>query len=88
MNRQRLIPTWCVPLVVVMVGMAQMTLVLGADAPALTAQGEKIAAEYTRMQADLKEAITRLEPKVDEKKKAEFTKQFGALENVTPVTKA
>ena len=39
------------------------------------------------MLADLKEAITRLEPKVDEKKKAEFTKQLGALENVPPVTK-
>jgi len=43
-------------------------------------------ANYSKMLDDLKEAITRLEPKVNEKKKAEFTKQFGALENVTPVT--
>ena len=39
------------------------------------------------MLADLEEAIKRLEPNVDEKKKAEFTKQFGALGNVPPVTK-
>jgi hypothetical protein len=39
------------------------------------------------MLADLKDEIRRLKLKVDEKKKAEFTKQFGALENVTPVTK-
>ena len=39
------------------------------------------------MLADLKDAITGLEPKVDEKKKAEFTKQFGTLGNVPPVNK-
>ena len=86
MNRQRLIPTWCVAFVAVMVGMTQVTLVRGAEAPALTAQGEKIAAEYTKMLEDLKKEIVSQEPKVNEKKKAEFTKQFGALENVTPVT--
>ena len=52
----------------------------------LTPEGKKLQAHYSKMLADLKEAITRLEPKVNEKKKAEFTKQFGALENVTPVT--
>lgn len=53
----------------------------------LTSKGKQLEARYHKMQADLKEAITRLEPKVDEKTKAEFTKQFGALEDVTPVTK-
>ena len=66
------------------------TSVFAAGRPApvsLTPEGEKLEAHYSKMLADLKEAITRLEPKVDEKKKAEFTKQFGALENVPPVTK-
>ena len=40
----------------------------------LTAQGEKLQAKYAGMLADLKEEVKRLEPKVDEKKKAEFTK--------------
>lgn len=53
----------------------------------LTSKGKELEARYLKMQADLNEAITRLEPKVDEKTKAEFTKQFGALEDVTPVTK-
>jgi hypothetical protein len=66
------------------------TSVFAAGKPApvsLTPEGKKLEAHYSKMQADLKEAITRLKPKVDEKKKAEFTKQFGALENVPPVTK-
>jgi hypothetical protein len=52
----------------------------------LSPEGKKLEENYSKMLADLKEAITRLEPKVNEKKKDEFTKQFGALENVTPVT--
>ncbi|MDE0837404.1 MAG: hypothetical protein OSA84_13740, partial [Akkermansiaceae bacterium] len=66
------------------------TSVFAAGKPApvsLTSEGKKLEAHYSKMLSDLKEEITRLEPKVDEKKKAEFTKQFGALENVTPVTK-
>ncbi|MFT5109994.1 MAG: hypothetical protein ACI9UA_005646 [Pseudoalteromonas tetraodonis] len=66
------------------------TSVFAAGKPAavsLSPEGKKLEAHYSKMLADLKEEITRLEPKVDEKKKAEFTKQFGALENVTPVTK-
>ena len=66
------------------------TSIFAAGKPApvsLSPEGKKLEAHYSKMLADLKEAITRLEPKVDEKKKAEFTKQFGALENVTPVTK-
>jgi len=65
------------------------TSVFAAGKPApvsLSPEGKKLEAHYSKMLADLKEAITRLEPKVDEKKKAEFTKQFGALENVPPVT--
>ena len=65
------------------------TSVFAAGKPApvsLNPEGKKLEAHYSKMLADLKEAITRLEPKVDEKKKAEFTKQFGALENVPPVT--
>jgi len=65
------------------------TSVFAAGKPApvsLTPEGKKLEAHYSKMLADLKEEITRLEPKVDEKKKAEFTTQFGSLENVTPVT--
>jgi hypothetical protein len=65
------------------------TSVFAAGKPApvsLSPEGKKLEAHYSKMLADLKEAITRLEPKVDEKKKAEFTKQFGALKNVPPVT--
>lgn len=67
------------------------TSVFAAGKPApvsLSPEGKKLEAHYSKMLADLKQAITRLEPKVDENKKAEFTKQFGALENVTPVTKS
>ena len=70
--------------------LAISTSVFAARRPApvsLTPEGKKIEAHYSKMLADLKEAIKRLEPKVDEKKKAEFTKQFGALGSVPPVTK-
>jgi hypothetical protein len=71
-----------------LVGMVQVAQARGRKKPVpLTAQGEKIAAEYTKMLADLKEEIMRLEPKVDEKKKVGFTKQLGALRNVPPATK-
>ena len=66
------------------------TSVFAARRPApvsLTPEGKKLEAHYSKMLADLEEEIKRLEPKVDEKKKAEFTKQFGALGNVPPVTK-
>ncbi len=53
----------------------------------LTPEGKKLEAHYSKLLADLKQQVARLEPEVDEKKKAEFTKQIGALENVTPVTK-
>ena len=65
------------------------TSVFAARRPApvsLSPEGKKLEAHYSKMLADLKQEITRLEPKVDEKKKAEFTKQFGALNNVKPVT--
>jgi len=70
--------------------LALSTSVFAVAKPApvsLTPEGKKLEAHYSKMLADLKEAITRLEPKVDEKKKAEFTKQFDALNNVTPVIK-
>ncbi len=53
----------------------------------LTPEGKNLEAHYSKMLADLKQKIARLEPKVDEKKRAEFTKRLGTLENVTPVTK-
>jgi hypothetical protein len=76
--------------VCIMTALAISTSVFAAGRPApvsLTPEGKKLEAHYSKMLADLKEEITRLEPKVDEKKKAEFTKQFGALSNVPPVTK-
>ena len=59
------------------------TSVFAAGKPApvsLTPEGQKLEADYSKMLVELGKEITRLEPKVDEKKKAEFTKQFGALE--------
>jgi hypothetical protein len=66
------------------------TPVFAADNPepaSLTPEGKQLEAHYSKMLADLQEAVKRLEPKVDEKKKAEFTGLLGALENVPPVTK-
>ena len=74
----------------IMTILAVSTSVFAARRPApvsLTPEGKKIEAHYSKMLADLEEEIKRLEPKVDEKKKAEFTKQFGALGSVPPVTK-
>ena len=66
------------------------TTIFAAEKPeraSLTAEGKKLEEHYSKMLADLREEITLLEPEVDEKKKAEVTKQFGALEDVTPITK-
>jgi hypothetical protein len=74
----------------IMTILALSTSVFAAGRPAqinLTPEGKKLEAHYSKMLTDLKEAITRMEPKVNEKKKAEFTKELGALENVTPFTK-
>ena len=70
--------------------LALSTSILAAAKPApvsLSPEGKKLEEHYRKMLADLKDAITGLEPKVDEKKKAEFTKQFGTLGNVPPVNK-
>jgi len=74
----------------IMTILAISTSVFAARSPApvsLTPEGKKLEAHYSKMLADLEEGIKRLEPKVDEKKKAEFTKQFGTLGSVPPVTK-
>ncbi|MGB0325941.1 MAG: hypothetical protein ACPGJR_00275 [Akkermansiaceae bacterium] len=70
--------------------LALSTSLIAAGKPApvsLTPEGKELEAHYGKMLAGLQESIRRLEPKVDETVKAEFTKQLGALENVTPVTK-
>ena len=68
--------------------LAASVLAAGKPAPvSLSSEGKKLEARYSKMLSDLKDEITRLEPKVDQKKKAEFTRQFGKLGNVTPVTK-
>lgn len=74
----------------IMTILAISTSVFAAGRPApvsLTPEGKKLEAHYSKMLADLKEAIKRLEPNVEEKKKAEFTKQLGTLGNIPPVTK-
>jgi len=86
MIRQRLISTCCVPVVALM-AMTSVAAASGGNEPQLTAQGEKIAADYTKMLKDLKKEIVSLEPQVDETRKADFTKLLGALGNVPPVTK-
>ncbi|MDG2124295.1 MAG: hypothetical protein P8J87_11380, partial [Verrucomicrobiales bacterium] len=78
-----------IKIVWIMVTLALSSSVFAAGRPepvSLSPEGKKIEAHYSKILADLKEATTRLQPKVDENKKAQFIKQFGALENVTPVT--
>jgi len=73
----------------IMAILALSTSVFAAKCPApvsLTPEGEKLEAHYSKMLADLKESIKPLEPKVDEEKKAEFTKRLGELKDVPPVT--
>ena len=80
----------CLPAITAITAFAVSTPVFAADNPppaSLTPEGQQLEAHYSRMLADLQEAIRRLEPKVDEKKKAEFTGLLGALENVPSVTK-
>ena len=68
--------------------LAASVFAAGKPAPvSLTPEGQKLEAHYSKMLVELGKEITRLEPKVDEKKKAEFTTQFGTLGNVPPVTK-
>ena len=66
------------------------TSVVTARRPApvsLTPEGKILEEHYSKMLADLKKQIIPLAPKVDEKVKAEFTKQLDALRNVPPITK-
>jgi hypothetical protein len=74
----------------IMTALAISTPVFAAESPppgSLTPAGTQLEAHYSKMLADLKEAIKALEPKVDEGKKAEFTKRVAALGDVPPVTK-
>ncbi len=74
----------------IMTALAISTSVFAAEIPppvSLTPAGTQLEAQYSKMLADLKEAIKALEPKVDEGKKAEFTKRVAALGDVPPVTK-
>ena len=74
----------------IMAALALSASVFAAEIPppvSLTPAGTQLEAQYSKMLADLKEAIKQLEPKVDEKKKAEFTKRVAALVDVPPVTK-
>ncbi|MDA0812192.1 MAG: hypothetical protein O3C21_07395, partial [Verrucomicrobia bacterium] len=74
----------------IMTILAISTSVFAAGKPApvsLTPEGKILEAHYSKMLADLKQEITRLEPKVDEKKKAEFTNQLSTLSSIPPVTK-
>ncbi len=87
MKKQRPITTLWIAMAVV-VGMSHVPKARGAkQAEPLTAQGEKIAAEYTKMLEDLKKEIVSQAPRVDEKVKADFIEQLSALRNVPPVTK-
>lgn len=74
----------------VMTALAISASVVAAEPPppvSLTPVGTQLEAQYSKKLADLKEAIKALEPKVDEKKKAEFTRRVAALGDVPPVTK-
>ena len=74
----------------IMMILAIATSALAAKKPepvSLTPEGKKLEAQYIKMLGDLKEGIKRLAPKLDEKTKAEFTRQLDALRNVEPTTK-
>ena len=74
----------------IMAALALSASVFAAESPppgSLTSAGTQLEAHYSKMLADLKEAIKALEPKVDEGKKAEFTNRIAALGDVPPVTK-
>lgn len=74
----------------IMAALALSASVFAAEIPppvSLTPAGTQLEAQYSKMLADLKEEIKQLEPKVDEKKKAEFTNRVAALGDVPPVTK-
>ena len=60
---------------------------VGKPAPlSLTPEGKKLEEQYDKMMNDLQESIKSLEPKVDEKKKTEFTSLLDDLLSVPPVT--
>ena len=74
----------------IVTALAISTSVFAAEIPppvSLTPAGTHLEAHYNKMLADLKEAIKALEPKVDEKKKAEFINRVAALGDVPSVTK-
>ena len=85
MNRQRLIAIGCVAFVALMV-MTSVAAARGRKALALTAQGEKIEADYTKMLEDLRKEVVSLVPRVDEKVKADFIEQHSALRNIPAPT--
>ena len=73
----------------IMTILALSTSVVTARRPApvsLTPEGKILEEHYSKMLADLKKQIIPLAPKVDEKVKAEFTKQFSTLKDIEPVT--
>jgi hypothetical protein len=82
MTIRRSMATWWVALVLLMAVTTQ-----GRTAPELTAQGEKIAAEYTKMLEALQKEIVSQIPGKDENIKAGFTKQLAALREVPSITK-
>jgi hypothetical protein len=74
----------------IMTGLAISTSVFAAEKPepvSLTPEGKQLEAHYGKMWADLQEEIRRIEPGVDETRKADFTKRVAALRDVPPVTK-
>ena len=73
--------------VLIMAALAISTSVFAAAPPppvSLTPEGTQLEAQYSKMLADLKEAIKGLEPKVDEKKKATFVAAHAAVADVPP----
>jgi len=87
MNRRTTIGVMCLAMTIVM-GLCHVASAAKKDAEvSLTAQGEKLLAKYSDMLGRLKADTAKALPAVDEKKKAEFTKQLGTLGNVPPITK-
>ena len=74
----------------IMTALAMMAPAFAAESPepaGLSPEGKQLEAHYGKMLADLREAVKRMEPNVDEGRKAEFTKRVAALRDIPPVTR-
>ncbi|MDA0841291.1 MAG: hypothetical protein O2857_26285, partial [Planctomycetota bacterium] len=80
MNRKAMISMLCL-LMTLVVGVGPATAAGKKSEIPLTAEGEKLLAQYSKMLASLKAEIAAALPSVDEKKKAAFVDAHRAFSN-------